>query len=88
MNEQSSQFIALYCRVSTDDQAKEGVSLEEQQERLEAYCRAMGWGEDVVVYVEDGYSAKSTDRPHLKRLIEDVKAGEIKNHCNKTRSNE
>lgn len=48
----------------------------------------MGWGEDIVVYVEDGYSAKSTDRPHLKRLIEDVKAGEIKNHCNKTRSNE
>ena len=44
MNEQSSQFIALYCRVSTDDQVKEGVSLEEQQERLEAYCRAMGWG--------------------------------------------
>lgn len=78
MNEQSSQFIALYCRVSTDDQAKEGVSLEEQQERLEAYCRAMGWGKDVIVYVEDGYSAKSTDRPHLKRLIEDVKAGDIK----------
>lgn len=44
MNEQASQFIALYCRVSTDDQVKEGVSLEEQQERLEAYCRAMGWG--------------------------------------------
>ena len=77
MNEQSSQFIALYCRVSTDDQVKEGVSLEEQQERLEAYCRAMGWG-NVVVYVEDGFSAKSIDRPHLTRLIEDVKAGDIK----------
>ena len=87
MNEQASQFIALYCRVSTDDQVKEGVSLEEQQERLEAYCRAMGWG-NVVVYVEDGFSAKSIDRPHLTRLIEDVKAGDIKNYCNKTRPNE
>ncbi|HDR7854653.1 recombinase family protein [Bacillus paranthracis] len=78
MNTYTSQYIAIYCRVSTDDQVKEGVSLEEQQERLQAYCKAMNWSEDVVLYIEDGFSGKNIDRPHLKKLIEDVKAKEIK----------
>ena len=58
MNTYTSQYIAIYCRVSTDDQVKEGVSLEEQQERLQAYCKAMNWSEDVVLYIEDGFSGK------------------------------
>ena len=29
----------LYMRVSTEDQAREGFSLPEQKERLEAYCK-------------------------------------------------
>jgi len=32
-----------YIRVSTEDQAREGVSLEAQQARIEAYCFAKGW---------------------------------------------
>lgn len=72
-----AQSIALYCRVSTDEQAREGVSLEEQQERLKAYCRAMGWTSDVILYVDDGYSAKSTDRPQLTKLLDDVRVGRI-----------
>ncbi|HRR67200.1 MAG TPA: recombinase family protein, partial [Methanomassiliicoccales archaeon] len=35
--------VALYTRVSTEDQAKEGYSLLAQMERLEAYCDAQGW---------------------------------------------
>ena len=34
---------ALYIRVSTEAQAEEGYSIQAQTERLEAYCRAMGW---------------------------------------------
>ncbi len=33
----------LYCRVSTDDQAENGVSLADQETRLRAYCTAMGY---------------------------------------------
>lgn len=70
-------MIALYCRVSTDEQAREGVSLSEQQARLKAYCRAMGWNTDVTIFVDDGYSAKNIDRLKLNELIEAVKNGEV-----------
>ncbi|MFD0620358.1 recombinase family protein [Paenibacillus sp. GCM10027629] len=69
--------VALYCRVSTDEQAREGVSLDEQQERLKAYCRAMGWSDQVQLFVDDGYSAKNLDRPELKRLLHAVKSGRV-----------
>ncbi|WP_243633226.1 recombinase family protein [Paenibacillus xerothermodurans] len=67
--------VAIYCRVSTDEQAREGISLDEQQARLLAYCRAMGWEAQPIVYVDDGYSAKNTDRPALRRLLGAVREG-------------
>lgn len=69
--------IAIYCRVSTDEQAKEGVSLEEQRTRLNAYCRAMGWSVEIVEFIDDGYSAKNMDRPALQRLLKEIKDGAI-----------
>ena len=36
---------ALYIRVSTEAQAEEGYSIQAQSERLEAYCKAMGWND-------------------------------------------
>lgn len=68
--------IAAYIRVSTDEQADKGNSLAEQQERLSAYCKAMGWPEPIF-YVDDGYSAKNLNRPAIKRLLEDVKQNKI-----------
>ena len=46
---------ALYVRVSTDDQANEGFSLDAQVKRLEAYCRVRGW-EVSDVYRDEGYA--------------------------------
>ncbi|MCF8563918.1 recombinase family protein [Alicyclobacillus tolerans] len=77
MTERNVPAIAIYCRVSTDEQAKEGVSLEEQQERLAAYCKAMGWNDSIRKYVDDGYSAKNLDRPALQRLLSDVQNGRV-----------
>lgn len=73
----SDRSIAIYCRVSTDEQAREGVSLDEQQVRLKSYCRAMGWDISPLIFVDDGYSAKSTDRPQLNKLLAKVRNGEI-----------
>ncbi|MFB5284675.1 recombinase family protein [Peribacillus sp. Hz7] len=73
----NERSIALYCRVSTDEQAREGVSLDEQQERLTAYCRAMGWSESPLLFIDDGYSAKDLERPQLKRLLEAMDNGKI-----------
>lgn len=76
-NQGLTGLTALYCRVSTDEQAREGISLQEQQERLRAYCRAMGIRGEIRLFVDDGYSAKSMERPELKRLLEIVKAGAV-----------
>jgi site-specific DNA recombinase len=69
--------IALYCRVSTDEQAREGISLDEQKERLKMYCGAMGWTEEPRLFIEDGYSAKNLERPQLTKLLNEVQNGTI-----------
>ena len=62
--------VAIYTRVSTEDQAKEGYSLEAQQERLLAYCEAQGW-EIADLYREDGHSGRNTRRPAYQRMMEE-----------------
>ena len=62
----------LYLRVSTEDQAREGFSLPEQKERLEAYCKLNDF--EIIDYYEDaGISAKKGNyRPEWERLKEDI----------------
>ena len=64
---------ALYIRVSTEDQAKEGYSLEVQREYLESFAMREGY-EIFKVYCDDGISAYSTRRPALQALLVDAKA--------------
>jgi site-specific DNA recombinase len=66
--------VAVYARVSTQEQATEGTSLEYQAGQLESYCESQGW----VIwqsYVDPGYTGKDGDRPGLKRLLADAKLG-------------
>lgn len=67
----------LYMRVSTEDQAREGFSLPEQKERLEAYCKLNNF--EIVDYYEDaGISAKKGNyRPEWERLKEDIKSKKL-----------
>ena len=61
---------ALYARVSTEDQAKEGFSLDAQIKRMEAYCRVRGW--DVAgTYRDEGCSGRTNDRPEYNRMMEE-----------------
>ena len=69
---------AIYCRVSTQEQAEHGHSIDEQQDRLKKYCDAMGW-EDATPYIDAGFSGASTDRPALKKLLKDIHAGYVRN---------
>lgn len=66
----------LYVRVSTDRQALEGESLEEQEQRLRDFCKQRNWNV-VKVYCEEGRSAKDTNRPKFKELLKDVESGII-----------
>lgn len=67
---------AIYTRVSTDEQAREGYSLEVQEEYLKEFAKRAGWEiyyhESDRIYTDDmtGYSL---DRPALKRLLADAK---------------
>lgn len=67
---------AAYCRVSTDDQAINGYSLEAQRDECVKHLLKRGYN-DYEIYVDDGYSAKDMNRPALSRMLEDVKAKKI-----------
>ena len=67
---------ALYTRVSTEDQAKEGFSLDAQLDKLKAYCKARDWvvaGE----YVDDGYSGRNIRRPAYSRLLDEMNKWDV-----------
>ena len=69
---QQKNKIAIYIRVSTEDQAKEGYSLEVQREYLEAFAKREGL-EVFQTYQDDGISGYTTERPALKELLKDAK---------------
>jgi DNA invertase Pin-like site-specific DNA recombinase len=59
---------AIYTRVSTEDQAKEGFSLDAQLDKLKSYCKAKDW-EVSDIYIDDGYSGRNIKRPEYKRMM-------------------
>lgn len=65
-----------YLRVSTEGQAKDGISLEMQEQKVSAYCALHDWTLSEVIS-DEGYSAKSLSRPGMQRLLAMVNAGEI-----------
>ncbi len=69
---------ALYIRVSTEAQAEEGYSIAAQQERLVAYCKAMGWA-DYELYIDPGFSGSNLNRPEIKRLITNAREKKLSN---------
>jgi len=61
-----------YVRVSTDEQVKEGYSIDSQSELNKKFIESQEW-ELLEHYIDDGYSAKNLDRPAMQRLITDAK---------------
>ena len=64
-NERS--IAAVYIRVSTEDQVREGFSLPEQEKRLRAMCEYKGY-EIYKVYKDAGISAKTGN--HRRAFVE------------------
>jgi DNA invertase Pin-like site-specific DNA recombinase len=67
--------VILYTRVSTDEQARSGLSLEAQQTELEAEAHRRGWT-DVELITDAGQSAATNDRPGLHDALERLQAGQ------------
>ena len=73
--QQYVEALAAYIRVSTQEQAKHGLSIAAQMQKLQEYaeannCRIVEW------YIDDGVSGRKliSKRPELQRMIHDAKA--------------
>lgn len=67
-----AQKVAVYVRVSTEEQAQTGYSIRAQLEKLEAMCKAQDW-QMLPAYVDDGFSGKNLDRPAIQRLLAEAR---------------
>ncbi|WP_254865146.1 recombinase family protein [Bacillus cereus] len=69
-----------YVRVSSESQI-ENTSIVEQEERIQAYCKAQGW-ELIKIFRDEGLSGKQTEKrvgynemiEYVKRTTENIKA--------------
>lgn len=72
---------AVYTRKSTDEGLNQDFnSLDAQRESGEAYIRSQageGWTLLPEQYDDGGYTGANMERPALRRLLEDVKAGKV-----------
>ena len=69
---------ALYIRVSTEEQAMEGYSLDAQEKKLLAYCQDVADDVEVYdIYRDDGYSGRNTNRPAYRKMMEDIDEWDI-----------
>ncbi len=67
----------VYIRVSTEDQAREGFSLGEQEEKLLQLCKFKEL-EVYKVYKDAGISAKDMEhRPQFQEMLKDMKEGKL-----------
>lgn len=77
MNEEKKNVIAgLYPRVSTDDQVREGFSLDEQEKEMKKLCMYKNY-QIYKVYREEGVSAKNMNRPKFQEMMQNLKDGKI-----------
>lgn len=79
MDEERKDIVAgIYIRVSTEDQAREGFSLGEQEEKLKALCDYKGY-KIYRVYKDAGISAKDMEhRPEFQQMLKDMREKCIK----------
>lgn len=77
MNKPYDNHVALYCRLSKDDdQNGESISIGTQRAILEDYCQEKGYP-IYKVYIDDGYSGTNFNRPGFQELLDDVEQGTV-----------
>ena len=73
---QATGLAVGYVRVSREEQAREGVSLDAQRDRVAAYATAKGLTL-LDVIADEGLSGKDLDRPGLQSLLARCRSGEV-----------
>lgn len=68
--------VAIYIRVSSEEQVKEGFSIPAQRHKLMSYAELQEW--DIFdIYIDEGWSGAKLERPELTRLRNDMKEGKF-----------
>ena len=76
-NQEEKKIAGIYIRVSTEDQAREGFSLGEQEEKLRQLCEFKEY-QIFKVYQDAGISAKDMEhRPGFQQMMDDMRKGKI-----------
>lgn len=71
------QSVALYCRLSRDDDNEgDSNSISHQKQILEKYARDHGYA-NFKFYVDDGFSGTNFNRPGFQEMISDIEAGSV-----------
>ena len=65
-----------YVRVSTQEQATDGVSLDAQRDKLRAYCKVNGI-RLIDIKADEGYSGSTLERPGLQAALQLVRRGRV-----------
>src|SRR5215216_1379423 len=65
-----------YTRVSTEEQARDGVSLGAQGDKIHAYAVVKDWTLTELIH-DEGHSAKSLKRPGMARLLALVETEQV-----------
>ncbi len=68
---------AIYCRVSTEDQEREGTSLQSQLEACEKLAEEKGYEVEEQYIIREVYSGLTLDRPKLNELREWVRDKQV-----------
>lgn len=78
ITEQSGYTVACYCRLSKDDDIKDGtsISIETQKKLLEDYCNSRGFT-IYDFYCDDGFTGTNFHRPDFERMMNDVHNGNV-----------
>ena len=77
MEKKENKIAGIYIRVSTEDQAREGFSLGEQEEKLRQLCKYKDF-EIYKIYKDAEISTKNMkDRAAFQQMLEDMKAGKL-----------
>ncbi len=76
-SKQTKNIVGLYLRLSHDDEhSGESLSIENQRSILLKYVEEKGW-EIYDIYIDDGISGTTFERPGVQRLLDDAKNGII-----------
>lgn len=66
----------IYIRVSSTEQAEEGYSIGSQTDKLNAYCKAMGY-RIFNTYIDPGFTGANMNRPALQQLVQDIELNRL-----------